>query len=129
VVAERLPAICGSATEAMAVSSTSINVGSITDAAIRYGLQSGHHDPSGLAFESSATATLDYKFFSFASTLTELHRVDSHQNLGWNPFDADPRGMYARKAERRPLTLIPKCRSKCPRKAGAVETDRNLGDP
>jgi hypothetical protein len=39
-VAERLPAICGSVTVAIAVSSTSMNVGIITSAAIRYGRQS-----------------------------------------------------------------------------------------
>ena len=47
VVAERPPAMCGRATEAMEVSKTSINVGSITAAAINQGLQSGHQSCIG----------------------------------------------------------------------------------
>ena len=42
VVEERLPAMWGSATEAMDVSSTSINAGRMTETAISHGLQSGH---------------------------------------------------------------------------------------
>ena len=38
---DRLPAICGSATEAMEVSSTSMKVGRITETAINHALQSG----------------------------------------------------------------------------------------
>jgi hypothetical protein len=53
VLADRLPAICGSATDAIDVSSTSMKVGSITDAAIHHGLQSGHHSASGFALGSS----------------------------------------------------------------------------
>ena len=37
-VAERLPAMCGNATEATEVSSTSMKVASITEAAINQGL-------------------------------------------------------------------------------------------
>src|SRR5665213_4500839 len=40
---ERLPAICGSATFAMLVSSTSMNVASVTVMAIAHGLKRGRH--------------------------------------------------------------------------------------
>src|SRR4051794_9308102 len=52
VVAETLAAMWGRGTEAMDVSSTSMNVGSITAAAIHHGLQSGHHSCIGFAFGS-----------------------------------------------------------------------------
>ena len=54
VVADRLPAMCGSATFATEVSSTSINVASITETAISHGLNVGTHCCGGVPPDSSA---------------------------------------------------------------------------
>ena len=45
----------GNATEAMDVSSTSMNVGSMTEIAISHGLQSGHQSCSGLSLSATGT--------------------------------------------------------------------------
>src|SRR5438128_1425350 len=45
--------MCGSATDAMDVSRTSMKVGNMTEAAIHQGLQSGHQSASGFALGSS----------------------------------------------------------------------------
>ena len=57
-VAERLPAMCGSETLAMLVSSTSMNVASITVAAISHGLTAGVHGTGTVAAGVSTAATL-----------------------------------------------------------------------
>src|ERR1700733_10260481 len=56
-VAERLPAMCGSETLAMLVSSTSMNVASITVAAISQGLTLGVQGTAGFAAGASTVAT------------------------------------------------------------------------
>src|SRR5271170_2613427 len=56
-VAERLPAMCGSETLAMLVSSTSMNVASITVAAISQGLTLGVQGTAGFARGASTAAT------------------------------------------------------------------------
>src|ERR1700689_5145102 len=60
-VAERLPAICGSETLAMLVSSTSMKVASITVAAINQGLTLGVQGTAGFATGVSTEATVIYR--------------------------------------------------------------------
>jgi hypothetical protein len=59
-VAERLPAMCGSETFATAVSSTSMNVASITEIAMSHGLKRGTHStgppPAGDAVGSGSAS-------------------------------------------------------------------------
>ena len=55
LVADRLPAICGSATLAMEVSITSMNVASITEMAISHGLITG--SSPGISSQSDAEVT------------------------------------------------------------------------
>src|ERR1700749_4909127 len=55
LLAPRLPAMCGSATFAMLVSSTSMNAASDTTNAISQGLALGVHSDSGLATAAALT--------------------------------------------------------------------------
>src|SRR5579863_744821 len=57
-VAERLPAMCGSETLAMLVSSTSMNVANITVAAISHGLTLG---VQGMAAFATGASTADIR--------------------------------------------------------------------
>jgi len=56
VPADKLPAMCGSATLAMLVSSTSINVASVTASAMIHGLTAGRH--SSAAFMVTLAALI-----------------------------------------------------------------------
>src|SRR5487761_1909855 len=68
VPAERLPAMCGSATLAMLVSSTSMNVASVTVSAMTHGLCFGAHGAAtGRAAGCSSIASL-------MDSLLQLHR-------------------------------------------------------
>src|SRR5215470_3689683 len=69
---ERLPAMCGSATFAIEVSSTSMNVASVTVTAITQGLI----DPSGILSFASNLCFISFValYFSFCRSVDRLHR-------------------------------------------------------
>ena len=70
-LADKLPEMCGNATLAMEVSSTSINVASVTVTAITQGLI----EPSGIRnFASSLSFTLRLEILSWSCGLTAVNR-------------------------------------------------------
>lgn len=80
MLAERLPAMWGRMTAAMAVSSTSMKVGRITAAAISQGLQSGHQSAIEvvLAFASGRTFSRDYPRTEFPLLATFIRMRSAH---------------------------------------------------
>src|SRR5579872_307016 len=89
---ERLPAICGRATLATLVSSTSMNVASITVPAITHGLTSGFSTPSDVSCGiESLTASSLGQDRGLDIHSGAKHRISAgngiEDDLHWNPLD------------------------------------------